>query len=439
MKKILFFVLCFMVSKAVFSQDTFTYKTLKASSVTENTLQLEGAPQEAQSLTSKSIDLSSTSKGGGTVNGSTVGNLSVSPTGGVTYAVPIDVPPGLNGIAPEISLAYNSQSGNGLAGWGWNVTGVSVITRVPSTLFHDDQLDGVDFDSNDRFALDGQRLIVKTGTYGGNGAEYQTERYSNVKITSHGTHPTSGVSGPSYFKVYYPDGSIAFYGNSSNSRSRTDYAITYWENPQGVRINYSYNTIQNSLRIHKITYGNRGTSSAVNEIGFIYVSRDRDEQSYINGTRFIRNTILKEIRVKGHSGTAYRNYVLQHSGTSLGYERVTSIQEKTGDNSLSRSAISFTYGNSPSSITNVDRSGLSVRNIEQRNAAVVPLDISGDGKMDFIVYPTSGTDTRKKFWLFDDIQSTGNLNFGLEVNTGSFLGLFPVTWLNYNNKLLPNQ
>jgi RHS repeat-associated protein len=426
------------MSKAAFSQDTFTYKTLKATNVTENTVQLEGAPQQTQSFTSKSINLSSAAMAGGTVNGSTVGNLSVSPTGGVTYSVPIDVPPGLNGIQPDISLHYDSQSGNGLAGWGWNVSGVSVITRIPSTKFHDDMIDPVDFDLDDRFSFDGQRLILKTGTYGGDGAEYQTESYSNVKITSHGTHPTSGVSGPSYFKVYYPDGSIAYYGNSSNSVTRMDYAITYWENPQGIRINYLYHTTP-GFRIDKITYGTRGTVTSINEIDFVYVTRERDEKSYSNGAGFTRNKILKEIKVYGKGGTPYRNYVIQHDNTSLDYERVTSIQEKTGDNSLSRSAISFTYGNTTSSITNVDRAGLTVQNIEQRNAKVVSLDISGDGKMDFLVYPTTGTDAKKKFWLFDDIQDAGNLNFGDEVNTGLFVDIFPVSWLSHTNKLLSGQ
>src|SRR5690606_3620803 len=81
---------------------------------------------------------------------------------------------------------------------------------------------------------------------------------------------------------------------------------------------------------------------------------------------------------------------------------------------------------------------LNVGNIEQLNAKVVSLDISGDGKMDFIVYPTTGPDTKKKFWLFSDFQ-TGGVKWGTVANTGLFQEIFPVSWLNYDYKLLPNQ
>ena len=118
--------------------------------------------------------------------GITSGQLSVSLTGGATYQIPFAVPPGINGIVPQLSLAYNSQGRNGIAGYGWNLSGISAITRIPTTKFHDGFIDGVDFDSNDRFALDGQRLILKSGVYGGNGALYETENYSTLKIVSHG-------------------------------------------------------------------------------------------------------------------------------------------------------------------------------------------------------------------------------------------------------------
>ncbi|MEP7094718.1 MAG: SpvB/TcaC N-terminal domain-containing protein, partial [Flavobacterium sp.] len=128
-----------------------------------------------------------TPTGGSTEVGITEGQLSVSLTGSALYSIPIAVPPGINGVVPQVGLVYNSQGGNGLAGYGWNISGISAITRIPSTKFHDGTIDEVDFDSLDRFALDGQRLVIKSGTngiYGANGTVYETENFSNIKITS---------------------------------------------------------------------------------------------------------------------------------------------------------------------------------------------------------------------------------------------------------------
>jgi len=45
----------------------------------------------------------------------------------------------------------------------------------------------VNFDANDRFCMDGQRLMVVNGTYGSSGAEYRTERDSFSKVVSNGS------------------------------------------------------------------------------------------------------------------------------------------------------------------------------------------------------------------------------------------------------------
>ena len=121
------------------------------------------------------------------------GQLSVSLSGGANYTIPIAVPPGINGVAPQISLGYSSQGGVGMAGYGWNVSGLSSISRIPATKFHDGVIDGVDQNSLDRFALDGQRLILKTGTYGYYQATYETENFSNLKITSFNLLPNTLV------------------------------------------------------------------------------------------------------------------------------------------------------------------------------------------------------------------------------------------------------
>lgn len=119
------------------------------------------------------------------VVGAIGGTVDVSALGGATYTIPVKVPDGINGVKPSLSIVYNSQGGNGLLGWGWNLACGSVITRVGQTLYHDGVVKGVNF-NDDRFALDGQRLMVLDNVpYGANGAEYRTEIDGNSKIVSY--------------------------------------------------------------------------------------------------------------------------------------------------------------------------------------------------------------------------------------------------------------
>lgn len=64
---------------------------------------------------------------GATVNYDTIPTIktemNVNAAGALTYMVPFEVLKGVNNFQPNIGLAYNSQSGNGMAGWGLEYRG----------------------------------------------------------------------------------------------------------------------------------------------------------------------------------------------------------------------------------------------------------------------------------------------------------------------------
>lgn len=385
--------------------------------------------------------VTATPTGGSPEVGVIAGQLSVSLSGAALYNIPILVPPGLNSVEPEISLQYNSQQGNGLAGYGWSIKGISTISRISSAKYLDGTIDAVDLDNLDRFALDGQRLVVKNGTtgiYGSNETIYETENFSNIKITSYGVGSNGG---PAYFLIQYPDGSLAQYGSSTNSRSITDWSISYWENPQGVRINYNYIIDTNSQYISSITYGSIREVTPINTINFIYASGNQPETMYVGGLRIHRSKILSKIQVIGANSIGYKNYDLTYDQTpGLGYNRLVYLHEKNGDNSKSLNPTLFYYGASAETVSynGTANSNLTVGNINYANSSNITGDFDADGKMDFVLYPTTGMDAKKKFWLFNDIQGA-TTNWGWDTPIGDFEELFSSSWLSWNNKLMPNQ
>lgn len=165
------------------------------------------------SLHSQTIDKT---KPVGTIDGAANSTAS----GGATYTIPIDIPVGSNGTQPNLSLTYNSQAGDGIAGYGWNISGYSLISRAGKNFFHNGTATPVNYtNTNDAFQLDGQRLFSITGSNGADAAVYGTEAETYSKIESFGG---SEISGPDWFKVTAKDGTIMEFGHAFNTKLLTD-------------------------------------------------------------------------------------------------------------------------------------------------------------------------------------------------------------------------
>jgi len=143
------------------------------------------------------------------------GTSEVTPTGDFTWSLPVWVPPGRNGMQPDLGIAYSARGDNGLLGVGFSLSGLSEIHRCGQTMAIDGKVTGVDFSDADRFCLDGQRLILVAGAYGKSGSEYRLERDGFDKIVYH----EGNASKPSDFAIWTKDGRIVTYKALTTGRA----------------------------------------------------------------------------------------------------------------------------------------------------------------------------------------------------------------------------
>jgi len=206
--------------------------------------------------------------------------VTVSNGGAASYEHTIAVPPGIGGVAPQLSLSYSSgDRHNGVVGYGWSLRGPSTITRCAAVRATDGVHVSVGYTANDKLCLDGDRLIPldasgnavvgagkgdAAGLAAGSYREYRTERDSYSRIRAYGmADGVNAASGPAWFRVWTKGGRIVDYGNNpSNSDANTNATIGAFY-PPGQTVRYA--DLWASSRIADI-FGNH--------VDFKYAQRD---------------------------------------------------------------------------------------------------------------------------------------------------------------------
>ncbi len=249
--------------------------------------------------------------------------------GSASYEIPIAVPPGRRGMQPGLSLGYSSRAGNGIAGMGWSLSGLSSLHRCPQTLEQDAQIRAVQLDANDRLCLDGQRLVATSGSYGAAGATYGTEMESFVRVTQLGGDLTSAVT---YFKVERKSGEIAYYGNTGTGASPARVVPGGVNVPLTWMVSVVQDRVGNAMHYGYTSYGDgetlvngiwyTGTASALGNrrVAFSYEDRpvgagmnDRSS-SYLAGGLTRQTKRLTSI-ITFVDAAPVRSYVLSYGNT----------------------------------------------------------------------------------------------------------------------------
>ncbi|MCP3926675.1 MAG: hypothetical protein GY714_29290 [Desulfobacterales bacterium] len=329
--------------------------------------------------------------------GKTPGEFKVS-SGAATYNIPIVVPPGIAGMQPNLSINYNSNSGNSLLGMGFNLSGVTAITRCGQTFAQDNKKTGVNYTSTDRFMIGGSRLIAVSGEYGAEDTEYRTEIDQYSKIVSYGTAPGGG---PLYFKVWTKQGMVLELGFTENSRIQAagraadKEVVRIWNlnkisNKFGTSVNYIYNedntTGEHSLS--KIEYGN-------NSVELTYEDRNDKKKFYQAGSKISITKRLKGIQTKADS-ILVRDYKLNY--TEQAYIKtsiLSSVQEFDGlGDSLPEIKFEWNEGSENSfnnySSWNLKNAGIKPRGYikctDDKGVQAYLKDMNGDGLPDRVGY-----------------------------------------------------
>ena len=357
----------------------------------------------------------------------TPSSFSVTPQGAASYEVPIRVAPGIAGVEPKLSFAYNSQGSNGIMGLGWSLTGLSAIMRCPETIAQDGTHGAVSFSASDRFCLDGKRLKVlnpATSPYwsapaSGGYVEYRTEIASFTRIRAYGT---AGLSGPAWFQVWTKSGEIMQYGNTPDSQITGNgsftpliWAVNKISDRYGNYIQFTYSqptTGAVEFYPSTISYtGNATLTQAPNQqVTFSYEARPDIISGYgPGGITTHTGQLLSSVQVlagtnNSNGATLVRTYTLTYTPSSTsGRSQLQSIQECSPTNTTlasnagtapktCRPALSFTWPQGTGMLTPAPP--ISAGTVGGWNLPTIVdyvADINGDGRGDLIRIWYNGT------------------------------------------------
>ncbi|MER6591182.1 SpvB/TcaC N-terminal domain-containing protein [Micromonospora purpureochromogenes] len=237
-------------------------------------------------------------------------------------AYPIQVPPGRQGLTPQLGLSYSSSSGNGWTGVGWDlsVPSISVDTRWGVPRY-------AGATETETYLLNGEQLtpVAHRGAPVARSAEkvFHTRiEGSFARIVRHGTNPknyTWEVTDKNGIHWHY--GAVAGADGPATDASLADDAgnVFLWSvrevrDPRGNFMRYHYAKVDDTglaggsvpgrnLYVDKITYTGQGTSEGRYAVSF---DRDRERGEALRvdtsidargGFKRVTADLLREVKV----------------------------------------------------------------------------------------------------------------------------------------------
>ena len=257
-------VLVFIHTTPLYAQDSGSSGTSASSSASQASPQTAGA--------SGSGDAGPGGEPGLSAQGPTM----FSSTGAAVYSIPIDVPKGRAGIAPNLAISYNSYQGDGWIGQGF-LLDMGAIQRSTQTQ------GGLSYSANNFVATANGSVsnLVANPNWGSNHFENEIDgAFLNYYYNS----STGG------WEVRDKSGTLYKYGSSSASRQQNQYGTFKWllDTVQDLNGNYmtvTYSQDQGQVYLSEIDYtGNTSGLGTTNKITFTLASRNDQFVSFLSNS-----------------------------------------------------------------------------------------------------------------------------------------------------------
>ena len=225
----------------------------------------------------------------------------MTPSGARTYLIPITTASWLK-LTPSVAIGYNSQAGEGWAGYGWDIQGIPSITLMSKNMYYHSTAEGADVNDTDAvFALGGVPLV------------------RNTQSATMGAFPLITATGnilaaPNYnsrgyvmsFTVKYPDGTTADFGDGADAAyNRLSYPVKEMRDLEGNRITFTYSSgIHGGIdQLTAIRYGYTSADMYKGEMTFSYSFDSGYPVRYYAGRSVYRNCRLTGITSRSNGET----------------------------------------------------------------------------------------------------------------------------------------
>lgn len=256
-------------------------------------------------------------------------------TGSATTGFPIKLPPGRLGIAPVLSIQYNSDAGNSWLGVGWNLStpSIGVETRWGVPRFDANQ-------ESETYLLDGQQLAPVAHRLAKADRSAEKRFYPRVegefkRIIRHGDSPRNY-----WWEVTDKFGNVRSYGGKTgegqingatlkdDSGNVVEWMLVEERDPNDNFISYDYDTVSDigvnggrvegrEIYLNAIQYTGHGNEKGLYEVSFerdreLGESRRRDVRiTATHGFKRVVADLLRKITVT-YKGELVRSYELRY-------------------------------------------------------------------------------------------------------------------------------